>query len=76
MKRLLAAAVLGAVLTGVMVGPVFAAGRQDTTITITCTGSFLGTVTYTVDDSAHFGATTVVGVYNIVNPLGETCSIA
>jgi hypothetical protein len=77
MKRKLAGVLLGGfLLAGVLAGP--ASARTDGTITVKCVDNTTGAVTFVhvVDANALSGSTTSNDVYNVVNPLNETCTPA
>jgi len=72
MKRRIAGAVLGSVLVLAGASPALAGVRANDTITVTCVPTGF---TYFPDANSTTGQTTANGVYNQVNPLGETCSV-
>jgi hypothetical protein len=69
-KRLLGITFVAASIVGV-VGASPASGRPGGTVTVTCTGG-QGVVS---DTRSLFGQTTANGVYNLVNPFGEVCTV-
>jgi hypothetical protein len=68
--RRIAGAVLGTVLVLAGASPAVAGVRANDTITVTCEPTGF---TYYPDANALAGQTIANDVYNVVNPLGETC---
>ena len=69
-KRLLGLTFVAASIVGV-VGASPASARPGSTVSVSCTGG-QGVVS---DGASLFGQTTANGVYNLVNPFGEVCTV-
>jgi hypothetical protein len=71
MRKRMIGVTLGAALIVGALGSTPALARSDSTLTVTCSG---GQVVVS-DGSSLTGQTTANGVYNLVNPFGEICTV-